>query len=103
MEGVDQEDCAALIKGAGDPDGEGAADQQINQVCDYDDVVALGLHLLSSLDTVLNAFNTTVGPPDVAVKSYFERVHITRNTWLITVQTSRDRREDSSGYRPSVL
>src|ERR1051325_1826959 len=35
VEDVDEEDAAVFVEGAGDPDGQGDADGEVNQVCAY--------------------------------------------------------------------
>ncbi|HJS25014.1 MAG TPA: hypothetical protein VJ751_11720 [Pyrinomonadaceae bacterium] len=37
MEDVDEEDSSVFVEGTGDPDGQGDADGQVNQVCAYSD------------------------------------------------------------------
>src|SRR5271155_1553252 len=45
MKSIHQEDGSALIQGAGDPDGQGDTDQQINRVSNDDKVVAVRFHV----------------------------------------------------------
>ena len=37
VEDVDEKDAAIFVEGAGDPDGQGDADSQVNHVCAYSD------------------------------------------------------------------
>src|SRR5215216_634284 len=37
VEDVDEEDATVFVEGTGDPDGQGDADSQVNQVCAYSD------------------------------------------------------------------
>src|SRR5882757_9466643 len=53
LEGVHQKDGAALVQGAGHPDGEIDADQQIDEIADDDVHKAPG-------NDILNTFNKSI-------------------------------------------